>query len=217
MIYMYCSLFPPRHPQRPAVLSDDRGAPAAAAPRGRRRPGPGSDSASAYACTFRYAYIDVAWDRTVSPAAPPARRPRRRPSRARTTLTRSLAAMHACSAVRASPSLLDSPVVLAAHCPPMWRLVPLLVVGVSAKARSMESAASAAETVRSSSGGCTLRPGATCLVDRPGPHACTAAGGACDRCLPYFSGGRYNAGVSRGGCACLCHGLGYSVAGVENG
>ena len=100
----------------------------------------------------------------------------------------------------------------------MWGLVPLVVVGMHTKAHSVESAAGAAETVRSAaSGGCTLRPAPTCLVDRPGPHACTAAGGACDRCLPYFSGGRYNADVSRGGCACLCHGLGYSVAGVENG
>ena len=64
---------------------------------------------------------------------------------------------------------------------------------------------------------CRLGP-STCLRDEQGPKACTAAGGLCDRCLPYFAGGRFNAAVSRQGCACLCSRLGWTgVAGVENG
>jgi hypothetical protein len=63
---------------------------------------------------------------------------------------------------------------------------------------------------------CQLQAG-RCLADHSGPHRCSASGGLCDRCLPFFVGGRYNAAVQREGCACLCHRLGYTIAGVENG
>ncbi len=66
-------------------------------------------------------------------------------------------------------------------------------------------------------GACQLGP-STCLRDEQGPKACAATGGLCDRCLPYFAGGRFNAAVSRQGCACLCSRLGWTgIAGVENG
>jgi hypothetical protein len=68
-----------------------------------------------------------------------------------------------------------------------------------------------------SSGGCRLHPGSVCLAEVLGPVHCSSSGGECDRCIGYFVGGRYNADVTRSGCACLCHRLGYDTAGVENG
>jgi hypothetical protein len=63
---------------------------------------------------------------------------------------------------------------------------------------------------------CELRS-LSCMRDKTGPVHCSAAGGRCDRCLQLFSGARYNHAVSRGGCACLCSKLGYTLAGLENG
>jgi hypothetical protein len=60
--------------------------------------------------------------------------------------------------------------------------------------------ASAASSCGGARGGYQLRPGA-------GAALCVDRADRADRCLPYFSGGQFDAGVSHGGCACLCHKL----------
>ena len=67
---------------------------------------------------------------------------------------------------------------------------------------------------------CVIGPALGCFHEHNGKGfqgSCPKEGGPCGRCLPYFTGGQWNAHTSRENCACLCHKQGFEVAGVENG
>ena len=67
---------------------------------------------------------------------------------------------------------------------------------------------------------CKAHASSGCFNDQPrnGHGACPPNGGPCPaRCLPYFIANKAEAGITREGCACLCHHHGFALAGVENG